>query len=208
MFLYASCKIYTQLPLYIVTFTPFLIKQLRVLLIYQNQRIHINHVKQLKGETTMQKIIPCLWFDGKVEEALKFYTSLFKNSKIKNISHYGEGHPQPGTIMVATFELAGQEFMILNGGPMFKLTEAISLSISCETQEEVDFYWEKLSADGGQESQCGWLKDKYGLSWQIVPTALGRFLRDTDKKRVSNVMTALMQMGKLDIQKLEEAYNQ
>ncbi|MEN0053110.1 MAG: VOC family protein [Mucilaginibacter sp.] len=157
----------------------------------------------------MQKIIPCLWFDGKVEEAIKFYTSLFKNSKVKDISHYGEGAPQPaGTILVATFELEGQEFMILNGGPAFKFTEAISLSVNCETQEEVDFYWEKLSADGGQESQCGWLKDKYGLSWQIVPTVLGKFLRDQDKKKAGNVMMALMQMSKLDIKKLEEAYNQ
>jgi len=156
----------------------------------------------------MQKIIPCLWFDGKVEEAINFYTSLFKNSKIKNISHYGEGHPQPGTIMVATFELAGQEFMILNGGPMFKLTEAISLSISCETQEEVDFYWEKLSGDGGQESQCGWVKDKFGLSWQIVPTILNKLMQDTDSKKANKVMAAVMQMKKLDIKKLQEAYEQ
>lgn len=157
----------------------------------------------------MQKIIPCLWFDGKVEEAINFYTSLFKNSKIKNISRYGEGAPQPaGTILVATFELEGQEFMILNGGPMFKLTEAISLSVSCETQEEIDFYWEKLSSNGGQESQCGWLKDKFGLSWQIVPTALSKLLQATDPKKASNVMGALMQMQKLDIAKLEQAYNQ
>jgi predicted 3-demethylubiquinone-9 3-methyltransferase (glyoxalase superfamily) len=157
----------------------------------------------------MQKIIPCLWFDGKVEEAINFYTSLFKNSKIKNVSRYGEGAPQPaGTILVATFELEGQEFMILNGGPMFKLTEAISLSVSCETQEEIDFYWEKLSSNGGQESQCGWLKDKFGLSWQIVPTALSKLLQATDRKKASNVMAALMQMQKLDIAKLEQAYNQ
>ncbi|MDN3548115.1 VOC family protein [Mucilaginibacter aquaedulcis] len=157
----------------------------------------------------MQKIIPCLWFDGKVEEAINFYTSLFKNSKIKNVSRYGEGAPQPaGTILVATFELGGQEFMILNGGPMFKLTEAISLSVSCETQEEIDFYWEKLSSNGGQESQCGWLKDKFGLSWQIVPTALSKLLQATDRKKANNVMAALMQMQKLDIAKLEQAYNQ
>jgi predicted 3-demethylubiquinone-9 3-methyltransferase (glyoxalase superfamily) len=157
----------------------------------------------------MQKIIPCLWFDGKVEEAINFYTSLFKNSKIKNVSHYGEGTHQPaGTILVATFELEGQEFMILNGGPMFKLTEAISLSVSCETQEEVDFYWEKLTNDGGEESQCGWLKDKFGLSWQIVPTVLNKMIQDTDSKKANNVMGALMQMKKLDIKKLEQAYNQ
>jgi predicted 3-demethylubiquinone-9 3-methyltransferase (glyoxalase superfamily) len=157
----------------------------------------------------MQKIIPCLWFDGKVEEAINFYTSLFKNSKIKNVSHYGEGTHQPaGTILVATFELEGQEFMILNGGPMFKLTEAISLSVNCETQEEVDFYWEKLTNDGGEESQCGWLKDKFGLSWQIVPTVLNKMIQDTDSKKANNVMGALMQMKKLDIKKLEQAYNQ
>ncbi|WP_183559689.1 VOC family protein [Mucilaginibacter sp. SP1R1] len=155
-----------------------------------------------------QKITPCLWFDGQVEEAINFYTSLFKNSQIKDVSYYGEGAHQPaGSVLAATFVLEGQEFMILNGGPMFKLSEAISLSVSCESQDEVDFFWEKLSGNGGQESACGWLKDKFGLSWQIVPTALTTMLQNKDNKKSWKVMTALMQMKKLDIKTLEQAYN-
>jgi predicted 3-demethylubiquinone-9 3-methyltransferase (glyoxalase superfamily) len=155
----------------------------------------------------MQKITTCLWFDGKVEEAINFYTSVFKNSKLKDISYYGEGQHQPaGTVLAATFILEGQEFMILNGGPMFKLTEAVSLSVKCKTQEEIDFYWTTLSSDGGEESFCGWVKDKFGLSWQIVPAELNDWIQDP--KKSANVMQAVMKMGKLDIKTLKEAYEQ
>lgn len=155
----------------------------------------------------MQKITTCLWFDGKVEEAINFYTSVFKNSKLKDISYYSEGQHQPaGTVLAATFILEGQEFMILNGGPMFKLTEAVSLSVKCKTQEEIDFYWTTLSSDGGEESVCGWVKDKYGLSWQIVPEELNDWIQDP--KKSANVMQAVMKMGKLDIKTLKEVYEQ
>jgi predicted 3-demethylubiquinone-9 3-methyltransferase (glyoxalase superfamily) len=128
----------------------------------------------------MQKITPFLWFDGEAEEAMKFYTSVFQNSKMGRVTRYGEAGPGPkGTVMSATFQLDGQEFMALNGGPQFKFTEAISFFVNCETQEEVDELWEKLS-DGGKKERCGWLKDKYGLSWQIVPSALGQMLQDKD----------------------------
>ncbi|MDR6943462.1 VOC family protein [Mucilaginibacter pocheonensis] len=157
----------------------------------------------------MQKITPCLWFDGKVKEAIDFYTSVFKNSKILEISYYGEAHPQmAGEILVAKFVLEGQELMILNGGPAFKLTEAISLSVDCKTQEEIDFYWETLIAGGGQESQCGWLKDKFGLSWQISTSELNEMLKDKDAKKANNVMSALMKMVKIDIKALRSAYEQ
>lgn len=157
----------------------------------------------------MKKITPCLWFNGKVEEAINFYTSLFKNSKISDISYYGEGMPMPaGSILVVTFEIEGQEIMIINGGPDFKLTEAASLYINCETQEEIDFYWGKLTADGGEEGPCGWLKDKFGLPWQVAPSALQKMIKSDDKKKVGNVMTALMQMKKLDITALQQAYEQ
>jgi predicted 3-demethylubiquinone-9 3-methyltransferase (glyoxalase superfamily) len=160
----------------------------------------------------MQKITPCLWFDDKAEAAATFYTSIFKNSKIVNIARYGEagaevsGRPK-GTVMTVTFQLEGQEFMALNGGPQFKFTEAISFVVNCQTQEEVDAYWEKLS-DGGQEVQCGWLKDKYGLSWQIVPTILGEMLKDPDPKKAERVMKAMLQMKKIDIKRLKQAYEQ
>jgi predicted 3-demethylubiquinone-9 3-methyltransferase (glyoxalase superfamily) len=155
----------------------------------------------------MQKITTCLWFDGKVEEAINFYTSVFKNSKLKDISYYGEGQHQPaGTVLAATFILEEQEFMILNGGPMFKLTEAVSLSVKCKTQEEIDFFWTKLSSDGGEESFCGWVKDKFGLSWQIVPAELNDWIQDP--KKSANVMQAVMKMGKLNIKILKEAYEQ
>jgi predicted 3-demethylubiquinone-9 3-methyltransferase (glyoxalase superfamily) len=157
----------------------------------------------------MQKIIPCLWFNGKVQEALDFYTSIFKNSKISDITRYGEAHPQlAGEILVARFELDGQEFMILNGGPGFPFTEAISLSITCKTQEEIDFYWNSLLADGGQESQCGWLKDKFGLSWQVSPIEIEAMLKDKNTKKASNVMMAMMKMVKIDLNVLKEAYAQ
>src|SRR5208282_3482366 len=160
----------------------------------------------------MQKITTFLWFDDEAEEAANYYVSIFKNSKIGTITRYGEagaevsGRPK-GTAMVVTFQLAGQEFMALNGGPLFKFTEAISLLVNCETQEEVDEYWEKLSA-GGQESQCGWLKDKYGLSWQIVPTALGKLISDPDPEKSQRVMKAMLQMKKIDVQRLQQAYEQ
>lgn len=160
----------------------------------------------------MQKITPCLWFDGKAEEAVNFYVSIFRNSKIGSISRYGEeganisGRPK-GTVMTVTFQLEGQEFMALNGGPLFKFTEAVSFMVNCKTQEEIDEFWKKLSA-GGEEGPCGWLKDKYGLSWQIVPTILGEMLQDKDAKKSERVMKALLQMKKIDIKSLKKAYEQ
>ena len=160
----------------------------------------------------MQKITPFLWFDNQAEEAVNFYTSIFKNSKIKSVTRYGEagaeasGRPK-GTVMTVTFELEGQEFIALNGGPHFKFTEAISFVVNCETQGEVDELWEKLS-EGGEKGQCGWLKDKYGVSWQIVPTVLGEMLQDKDPKKSEKVMKALLQMGKIDIKTLKQAYEQ
>ena len=152
----------------------------------------------------MQKITPFLWFDDKAEDAANFYVSIFKNSKIGAISRYGDAGPGPkGSVMVVSFQLDGQEFTALNGGPQFKFTEAISLVVNCETQEEIDDYWEKLSA-GGRKDQCGWLKDKYGLSWQIVPTALGRLVSGGPEKS-NRVMQALLRMTKLDLKQLEEA---
>jgi predicted 3-demethylubiquinone-9 3-methyltransferase (glyoxalase superfamily) len=160
----------------------------------------------------MQKITPFLWFDNQAEEAVSLYTSIFKNSKIKGVTRYGEagaeisGRPK-GTVMTAIFELEGQEFIALNGGPHFKFTEAISFVVNCETQDEVDELWEKLS-EGGEKGQCGWLKDKYGVSWQIVPTVLGEMLQDKDPKKSEKVMEALLQMGKINIKTLEQAYEQ
>ena len=160
----------------------------------------------------MQKITPCLWFDNQAEEAVKFYTSIFKNSKMGKVARYGEsgakvsGRPK-GTVMTVTFELDGQEFMALNGGPIFKFTEAISLAVNCKTQEEIDALWEKLSA-GGEKGVCGWLKDKYGLSWQIVPTVLGEMMQDKDAEKTERVMEALLDMKKLDINTLQQAYAQ
>jgi predicted 3-demethylubiquinone-9 3-methyltransferase (glyoxalase superfamily) len=154
----------------------------------------------------MQKITPFLWFDGKAEEAAKFYVSLFKNSKMISVSRYGDMGPGPkGSVMSAIFQLDGQEFFALNGGPQFKFTEAVSFFINCETQQEVDELWERLS-EGGQKSQCGWLKDKYGLSWQVVPTVLGKLLRDKDPEKSKRVMGAMLQMTKIDIKKLMQAY--
>ncbi len=156
----------------------------------------------------MQKITPFLWFDNQAEEAANFYASIFKNSKIGTVSRYGEAGPGPkGTVMLVTFQLEGEEFMALNGGPLFKFTEAISLSVNCQTQEEVDELWEKLSA-GGEKGRCGWLKDKYGLSWQINPIVLGEMLNDKDPEKSNRVMQAMLQMDKIDIGKLKEAYEQ
>ncbi len=153
----------------------------------------------------MQKITPNLWFDTKAEDAAKFYTSLFPNSRIGKITHYGEAGPKPaGTVLTVEFELDGQTFLALNGGPEFTFSEAISFAVSCETQEEVDRYWQALS-EGGEEGQCGWLKDKFGLSWQIVPTALPRLLADSDPAKSERVMEAMMKMKKLEIGELERA---
>ncbi len=156
----------------------------------------------------MQKISPFLWFDDKAEEAVGFYASVFKNSKILNISRYGDAGPGPkGAVMSVTFELNGQEFMALNGGPLFKFSEAISFFVHCETQQEVDELWEKLSASGEQQ-RCGWLKDKYGLSWQIVPTVLGKLLNQSDPGKSKKVMEAMLKMNKLDINGLRQASEQ
>ncbi|HEY5747935.1 MAG TPA: VOC family protein [Chryseolinea sp.] len=156
----------------------------------------------------MQKITPFLWFDGNAEEAVTFYTSILKNSRIVNMSRYGEGAPAPkGTVISATFILEGQEFMALNGGPMFTFSPAISFFVKCETQEEIDTLWEKLSA-GGKKERCGWLKDKFGVSWQIIPPVLGEMLQDKDPQRAQRVMQAMMQMDKIDIKKLKQAYDQ
>ncbi|HXD29682.1 MAG TPA: VOC family protein [Pyrinomonadaceae bacterium] len=152
-----------------------------------------------------QKIKPCLWFDNQAEEAVNLYCSIFKDSKVLSQARYGDAGPGPkGQIVTMTFQLAGQEFMALNGGPAFKFTEAVSLVVKCDTQEELDEYWEKLLANGGSESQCGWLKDKFGLSWQIIPTVLEQ-LMSGDPARANRVMTALLKMVKLDIAKLKEA---
>lgn len=157
----------------------------------------------------MQKITPFLWFNDNAEEAINFYTSVFKDAKILNISRYGDAGPGPkGTVMTATIELEGQKFMVLNGGPMFQFTEAISFFVNCKTQDEVNYFWDKLTADGGQPSQCGWLKDKYGLSWQIVPETLMQLMGDKDPKKANNVMRAMLKMGKIDIKKLQEAYDE
>src|SRR5579864_8234079 len=155
----------------------------------------------------MHKITPFLWFDDKAEEAANFYVSIFKNSKVGRVTRYGERAPGPkGKVMSVTFELDGQEFYALNGGPMFSFTPAISFFVNCETQEEVDELWRNLSA-GGEESRCGWLKDRYGLSWQIIPSVLGRMLQDKDGKKAKRVMEAMLQMGKIDINRLQQAYD-
>lgn len=155
-----------------------------------------------------QKIIPFLWFDGKAEEAIKLYTSVFKNSKIVNISYWGEGSPFPkGQVMNGVFELEGQRFYAFDAGPMFKFTEAISFFVNCETQEEIDYFWGKLTANGGQESMCGWLKDKFGLSWQIVPPVLGELLEDKDPAKAGRVMQVMMKMKIIIIADLKEAYD-
>jgi predicted 3-demethylubiquinone-9 3-methyltransferase (glyoxalase superfamily) len=156
----------------------------------------------------MQKITPFLWFDNQAEEAAEFYTSIFGNSKIVQVSRYGDAGPGPkGSVMVVAFELEGQEFTALNGGPLFKFNEAISFVVDCKSQEEVDHLWAKLS-DGGEEGMCGWLKDKYGVSWQIVPTALVEMLNDPDPEKAKRVTQAMLKMKKIDIQALKQAYGQ
>jgi predicted 3-demethylubiquinone-9 3-methyltransferase (glyoxalase superfamily) len=151
----------------------------------------------------IQKITPCLWFDRNAEEAVSHYTSIFPNSRVVTVSHYGDAGSLPkGTVLVIIFELAGQRFMALNGGPHFKFTEAISLSVSCDTQAELDAFWEKLSA-GGEKGRCGWLKDKFGLSWQVVPSVMGEMMQDREKS--SRVMAEVLRMNKLDIAALQRA---
>ena len=153
----------------------------------------------------MPKITPFLWFDGRVEEAMNFYTSIFKNSKVTNLTRYGAAGPGPsGSVMSATFQLEGQEFIALNGGPQYKFSPAISLFVNCETQEEVDDLWTKLSA-GGQTQRCGWLKDRFGVSWQIIPSALGNLMHSEDAAKSQRVMQAMLQMDKFDIDKLRQA---
>ncbi len=162
--------------------------------------------------SSLQRISPCLWFDGQAEEAVALYTSIFKNSRVGTITRYGEAGREihgmsPGTVMTVAFELDGQSFTALNGGPMFKFTEAISFVVNCANQKEVDYYWEKLSAGGDPTAQqCGWLKDKYGVSWQVVPTILIEMISDSDAGRSRRVMEAMLQMKKLDIARLERAY--
>jgi predicted 3-demethylubiquinone-9 3-methyltransferase (glyoxalase superfamily) len=156
----------------------------------------------------MQKITPFLWFDNNAEEAINFYLSIFKNSKIVSMTRYGEAGPGPkGTVMAATFQLDGQEFFALNGGPQFKFSPAVSFFVKCETQQEIDELWEKLSA-GGAKNRCGWLQDKYGLSWQIVPPVLGEMLSDKDPGKSQRVMKAMLEMDKIDIARLKQAYAQ
>ncbi len=156
----------------------------------------------------MQKTTPCLWFDNQGEEAASFYTTVFENSKIVDVTRYGAAGPGPeGTVMTVTFELDGQQFVALNGGPQFAFTEAISFQVSCETQDEVDHFWSKLS-EGGEEGPCGWLKDKYGVSWQIIPTALPEVLSDPDTERSQRAMKAMLGMGKIDIEAMRRAADQ
>jgi predicted 3-demethylubiquinone-9 3-methyltransferase (glyoxalase superfamily) len=153
----------------------------------------------------MKKITPFLWFNDNAEEAMNFYTSIFKNSKILSVTRYGDAGPGPkGTMMVGTFQLDGERFIALNGGPLYKFTEAISFSVDCETQEEIDYFWEKLS-EGGEKSQCGWLKDKFGLSWQVVPSKMGELMNSREPGKSQRVMQEMLKMSKLDIKKLQEA---
>jgi predicted 3-demethylubiquinone-9 3-methyltransferase (glyoxalase superfamily) len=168
---------------------------------------------EVKEKAVMQKITPFLWFDHQAEEAAKFYTSIFKNSKVGRILRYGEeaakisqsGHPM-GSVLTIEFELEGQKFVALNGGPQFKFNESVSFVVNCETQQEVDYFWETLTADGGQESACGWLKDKFGVSWQVVPTVLTDTLHDKDSEKSERVMKAMLRMQKIDVEILKDAY--
>lgn len=156
----------------------------------------------------MQKTTPCLWFDTQGEEAAKFYTSIFKNSRILDVTRYGDAGPRPaGTVMTVSFELDGQEFVALNGGPDFTFNEAISFQVNCETQEEVDEFWGRLS-EGGEKGPCGWLKDRYGVSWQIVPTLLTKLISDPDPQKSQRVMKAMLEMSKIDMAALQNAYDQ
>lgn len=164
-------------------------------------------------QITTQKITPCLWFDDQAEEAAIFYTSIFKNSKIGRVTRYGkegfEIHGRPeGSVMTAEFELDGQAFVALNGGPIFIFNEAVSFQVHCETQEEVDYYWEKLSQGGDKNAQqCGWLKDRYGLSWQVIPGVLSQYLGDPDPEKSQRAMKAMLQMKKIDLEKIKQAYD-
>jgi predicted 3-demethylubiquinone-9 3-methyltransferase (glyoxalase superfamily) len=173
-----------------------------------------SEVKSVKSTSTRkiksnQKITPFLWFDGQAEEAANFYTSIFDNSRILDVARYGEGGPgEKGSVMTVSFELEGQKFVGLNGGPHYKFTPAISFYISCQTQDEVDYFWERLLENGGKPSQCGWLSDRFGVSWQVVPDALIEYLQDEDREKAQRVMQAMFQMVKIDINKLEEAYGQ
>lgn len=154
-----------------------------------------------------KKITPCLWFNENAEEAVAFYASIFKNSKIGKATHYGKNAPLPeGTVLTISFQLDGEDFLALNGGPVFTFSEAISFIVNCENQPEIDMFWEKLS-EGGQIQQCGWLKDKFGVSWQIVPVALGEMMQNDDTEKSNRVLQAIMQMVKIDIEKLETAYH-
>lgn len=156
----------------------------------------------------MQKITPFLWFDGQAEEAMNLYTSIFENSKVLKVARYPKGSPAPeGSVMTAQFELNGVEFIALNAGPHFKFTEAISFVVNCDTQEEIDEKWEKLTANGGQEQPCGWLKDKFGLSWQIVPPILSKLMTDKEPQKAERVMKAMMKMKKIIIADLQKAYD-
>jgi predicted 3-demethylubiquinone-9 3-methyltransferase (glyoxalase superfamily) len=160
---------------------------------------------------SVQRLTSCLWFDGNAEDAARFYVSVFKNAKLGRISHYPkegqEVHQQPeGRVLVVEFELEGQKFIGLNGGPQFKFSEAISFVVNCDTQAEIDYYWEKLSSDGGQAGPCGWLKDKFGLSWQVAPSKVGDWITDADKRKSARVFAEVMKMGKLDIATLEKAF--
>ncbi|OGU08238.1 MAG: hypothetical protein A2W29_02605 [Gemmatimonadetes bacterium RBG_16_66_8] len=158
--------------------------------------------------SSKQKITTFLWFDDNAEEAMDFYVSIFRNSRILSVARYGDAGPGPkGTVMSGTFQLEGQRFMALNGGPLFRFTEAISLLVDCDTQEEVDDLWAKLTADGGAPSRCGWLKDKFGLSWQIIPSALFELLSDKDPAKSKRVMEAMLQMTKIDIDALKRAHH-
>ncbi|MDP9367495.1 MAG: VOC family protein [Chloroflexota bacterium] len=155
-----------------------------------------------------QKITPFLWFDSNAEEAMNFYVSVFKNAEVLSVSRYGEAGPGPeGSVMVANVRLDGQEFLALNGGPQFTFTEAVSFLIDCQSQEEVDYFWDQLS-EGGEAGPCGWLKDRFGLSWQVVPSVLGEMLQDKDREKANRVMQAMLQMSKLDIATLTQAYEQ
>lgn len=158
-------------------------------------------------QQSKQKITPFLWFDNQAEAAATFYTSVFRNSKVGNMSRYGDDSPGPkGSVMVVPFEIEGQAFLALNGGPQFKFTPAVSFVVSCDDQQEIDALWQKLTGDGGKEIECGWLTDKYGLSWQIVPAVFEKMMQDMDSNKTRRVMQAMMKMKKMDIQKLEEAY--
>jgi len=155
----------------------------------------------------MQKMTTCLWFDNQAEEAVKFYSSIFKDTKITDVARYGDAGPgQAGSVMVITFQMNGQDFMALNGGPVYAFTPAISFVVNCDDQQEVDYYWDKLTA-GGTEVQCGWLTDKYGLSWQIVPVELNKLMTDPDPVKAQRVTEAMLKMVKLDLNELRKAYN-